>query len=63
MAENENDFYVDEYGEIHRKDAPQRLEMMRCGRNIISWNMKFFHIMIKVRKNWHGSKNWKNNWG
>ena len=26
MAENENDFYVDEYGEIHRKDAPQRLE-------------------------------------
>ena len=26
MAENENDFYVDEYGEIHRKSAPQRLE-------------------------------------
>lgn len=26
MAENENDFYVDEYGEIHRKDAPQRVE-------------------------------------
>ena len=26
MSENENDFYVDEYGEIHRKDAPQRLE-------------------------------------
>ena len=26
MAENENDFYVDEYGEIHRKSAPQRVE-------------------------------------
>lgn len=26
MAENENDFYVDEYGEIHRQNAPQRLE-------------------------------------
>ena len=26
MAENENDFYVDEYGEIHRTDAPQRVE-------------------------------------
>ena len=26
MAENENDFYVDEYGEIHRTDAPQRME-------------------------------------
>ena len=38
-------------------------KMMRCGRNIINWNMKFFPIMIKVQKNWHGSKNWKNNWG
>ena len=26
MSENENDFYVDEYGEIHRTDAPQRVE-------------------------------------
>ena len=26
MAENENDFYVDDYGEIHRKSAPQRVE-------------------------------------
>ena len=26
MAENENDFYVDEYGEIHRKSTPQRVE-------------------------------------
>lgn len=26
MAENENDFYVDEYGEIHRESTPQRLE-------------------------------------
>ncbi len=26
MPENENDFYVDEYGEIHRNNAPQRLE-------------------------------------
>lgn len=27
MAENENDFYVDEYGEIHLNNAaPQRLE-------------------------------------
>ena len=26
MSENENDFYVDEYGEIHRQNAPQRVE-------------------------------------
>lgn len=26
MAENENDFYVDEYGEIHRESTPRRLE-------------------------------------
>ena len=26
MAENENDSYVDEYGEIHRNSEPQRLE-------------------------------------
>ena len=26
MSENENDFYVDEYGEIHRNSEPQRIE-------------------------------------
>ena len=26
MAENENNFFVDEYGEIHRNREPQRLE-------------------------------------
>ena len=62
MAENENDFYVDEYGEIHRKDAPQRVENDALWREYQQLEYEFFHTMIKVRKSWRVFKNWKSNW-